>query len=73
MTKVLVSFHLMLAGLFGTYLGQFASNPMVSTPIPVCHTVVAVDFTFLQEGMKQFALDPAFQALHPSPLCWRCC
>lgn len=58
----------MLAGLFTAYLGPFASNPVVSTDIPICHTVADVDFTFPQEGMKQFALDPAFQALHQSPL-----
>lgn len=68
MTKFLVSFQLMLAGLLAGYLGPFASDPMVNTPIPICHTVAAADFTFPQEGMKQFALDPAFQVLHPSPL-----
>jgi len=68
MTKFLVSFHLLMASLFGLYLGQISSNPATTTAIPVCHTVAAVDFTFPQEGMKQFALDPAFQALHQSPL-----
>jgi carboxymethylenebutenolidase len=68
MTKFLVSFHLILAGLLAGYLRPFASDPVVNIPIPICHTVTAADFTFPQEGMKQFALDPAFQALHPSPL-----
>lgn len=68
MTKFLVSFHLMVAGLFGAYLGPFASNTATNPVIPICHTVAPPDFTFAQEGMQQFALDPAFHALHLSPL-----
>ncbi len=60
-TRFLLLFPLLLASLFSFP----ALNPATteSAPaIPLCHTPLPLD------GMKQFALDPAFQALHLSPL-----
>lgn len=40
----------------------FTNVRSTSNEITVCHSVPETD------GMKQFALDPAFQALHPAPV-----
>lgn len=68
MTKFLISFQVILAGIFGLYTWQPQPDATDYSSIPVCHTVAAAPFAFPEEGMKQFALDPAFQALHLSPL-----
>ena len=61
MTRFLILFPLLIVGMF-----NFPSlNPAATEPvpaIPLCHAPLPLD------GMKQFALDPAFQALHLSPL-----
>jgi carboxymethylenebutenolidase len=68
MTKFLISLHVLLAGLIGLYSWQPRPEATDYAAIPVCHSVVPGTFAFAEDGMKQFALDPAFQALHLSPL-----
>lgn len=65
MTKLLLSIPLFLASV-ASYLSWGPVATPEDSPIPICHTVVLP--VFPAEGMKQFALDPAFQALHPAPL-----
>lgn len=61
MTKFLLFFPLLLAGLFN-FLALNLETTECPSSIPLCHTPLPLD------GMKQFALDSAFQALHLSPL-----
>lgn len=62
MVKLLISFHIAVIGLF-SYLYSFDNARTVPMhEVTLCHTQPEID------GMKQFALDPAFQALHPSPM-----
>lgn len=67
MTKFLVSFHVIMASLFGLYT-WYPQATTATTAIPICHSVAVTNSSFTEEGMKQFALDPAFQALHLAPL-----
>lgn len=68
MTKFLISFQVILVGWFGL-LGWLPSAEVSDAlPIPVCHTIALATSVVPEEGMKQFALDPAFQALHLAPL-----
>ncbi|TDB64128.1 dienelactone hydrolase family protein [Arundinibacter roseus] len=62
MTKILALIPLFLISTFGIIFmpGQPDAD---SAPIPICHTILPET-----DGMKQFALDPAFQALHLTPL-----
>ena len=61
MSNLTISFFAILVGLFG-FSRTPNPNPTPSSAMPMCHTVPPID------GMAQFASDPAFQALHPSPL-----
>jgi carboxymethylenebutenolidase len=63
MNNLLVSISLILVSILG-FFKTSAPMPTVSlnAPIPMCHTTTPL------EGMAAFALDPAFQALHPSPI-----
>ncbi|WP_259016365.1 dienelactone hydrolase family protein [Emticicia fluvialis] len=61
MIKSFIVLHAFLLGVWGLF---FFGNTEKTTPaseITICHTAP-------ENGMKQFALDPAFQALHPAPL-----
>ena len=60
MTKVI--FLIVNVLFLGFWFAVPTPEPAASS-IPLCHTV-ATD----RDDMAQFALDPAFQALHPSPL-----
>jgi carboxymethylenebutenolidase len=60
MSKVFILFYVFVASM----MGYFTTNNTPSTAIkaiPMCHAMPPDD-------MKAFALDPAFQALHPAPL-----
>jgi carboxymethylenebutenolidase len=60
MLKLIFTVQLFLLGFFLDFFG--IQNQVISKKeITVCHSTIVDD-------MKQFALDPAFQALHPSPL-----
>ena len=61
MSNLTISFFAIFVGLFG-FSRTPNPNPTPSSAMPMCHTVLPID------GMAQFASDPAFQALHPSPL-----
>ena len=61
MSNLTITFFAVLISAFG-----FFKKPNNTAPVPIssmvmCHTVPPA------EGMAAFALDPAFQALHPSP------
>ncbi|WP_247234226.1 dienelactone hydrolase family protein [Telluribacter sp. SYSU D00476] len=62
MSRLLIILHLMLVGTL-SFWGWQPAAPAAEPGIPVCYTPAMPE-----EGMKRFALDPAFQALHPAPL-----
>ncbi|GAB3165840.1 dienelactone hydrolase family protein [Telluribacter humicola] len=62
MSRLLIILHLLLVGSL-SFWGWRPAAPVTETAIPVCFTPAIAE-----DGMKQFALDPAFQALHPAPL-----
>ena len=59
MLKIIISFQLLFVFLIASV---FPKNEETTRAITICHSEPEI------EGMKQFALDPAFQALHPAPL-----
>ncbi|MES2798321.1 MAG: dienelactone hydrolase family protein [Bacteroidota bacterium] len=61
MIKLIISFHVILIAFFLNFFDLKKEKSTNISEITICHTIPA-------DGMKQFALDPAFQALHPSPL-----
>ncbi|HEV7350042.1 dienelactone hydrolase family protein [Telluribacter sp.] len=62
MARFLIILNLILAGTAGLFSWQPQSSES-PTAIPVCYTPLLPS-----HDMKRFALDPAFQALHPAPL-----
>ncbi len=64
MSNGMISFFALLIGVFG-FLKTPNPQPTPSTAMPMCHTEST---TLPPDGMAAFALDPAFQALHPSPM-----
>ena len=63
MNNLLVSISIIFVSLLGVFKtpAPMPTSPLFA-PMPMCHTSAPLD------GMAAFALDPAFQALHPSPL-----
>ena len=61
MAKLIISFNVFVLSLWGIFATKEAQTTNSIPEITVCHSIPA-------DGMKAFALDPAFQALHPSPL-----
>ncbi|MFD2519764.1 dienelactone hydrolase family protein [Emticicia soli] len=61
MIKSIITFQAFLLSIWAFVSVNKASETTSVSNITVCHTLPA-------DGMKQFALDPAFQALHPAPL-----
>lgn len=61
MIKSIITFQAFLLSIWAFVSVNKASETTSASNITVCHTLPA-------DGMKQFALDPAFQALHPAPL-----
>jgi carboxymethylenebutenolidase len=59
MLKLILSIQIILLGVFLNFFG-FKNEKSNSQEITVCHSTNT-------DGMAQFALDPAFQALHPAP------
>ena len=64
MIRFLLVLPLLLAGTFGWFLPP---RPAAEPGIPLCYTAASAT-SALPGDMRQFALDPAFQALHPAPL-----
>lgn len=65
MNHLILSFSLILVGFFGwlqSPLPTISSNEMADVPMPMCHS------DSMPTDMRDFALDPAFQALHPAPV-----
>lgn len=61
MTKLIISFQIFLVTIWAFFYTYKSEKSLPIAAITICHTIPA-------DGMKQFALDPAFQALHPAPL-----
>jgi len=61
MIKSIITFQAFLLSIWAFVSVTKTSETTSASSITVCHSVPA-------DGMKQFALDPAFQALHPAPL-----
>lgn len=61
MIKSVIVFHALLLSIWALVFVNKTEETTPASKITICHTVPA-------NGMKQFALDPAFQALHVSPL-----
>lgn len=61
MIKSIITFQAFLLSIWAFVSVNKASETTSASSITVCHAVPT-------DGMKQFALDPAFQALHPAPL-----
>jgi carboxymethylenebutenolidase len=62
MSNLTITFFAVLISVFGFFKKPTASSPIPTSPMVMCHTLPPAD------GMAAFALDPEFQALHPSPL-----
>lgn len=62
MIKTLISLPVLILALLGLTYMRDAKVSNSFSAVTVCHSVPEID------GMKQFALDPAFQALHPAPV-----
>ncbi|MCU0326289.1 MAG: dienelactone hydrolase family protein [Spirosomaceae bacterium] len=60
MTKLIISFNLILFSLFGLFFFNKTEDLRPETPITICHS--------LPNDMAEFVKDPAFVALHLSPL-----
>ena len=61
MIKSIIVFHAFLLSIWALFFINKTEEATPASNITICHTIPA-------NGMKQFALDPAFQALHAAPL-----
>lgn len=61
MSNLTITFFAILISVFGIFKKPNTNN-VPSSAMPMCHSVP------LPDDMAAFALDPEFQALHPSPL-----
>lgn len=66
MSNLTITFFAILFGVF-SFFKTPNPQPAPSAAIPMCHTT-GTDPELPPDGMAAFALDPAFQALHPSPM-----
>jgi carboxymethylenebutenolidase len=62
MSNLTITFFAVLISVYGFFKKPNTASPIPTSPMVMCHTLPPTD------GMAAFALDPEFQALHPSPL-----
>ncbi|GAB3520049.1 dienelactone hydrolase family protein [Emticicia fontis] len=66
MIKSIITFQVFLLSIWALFPVIKTEEAIPASAITVCHSVPGSEPE--KDGMKQFALDPAFQALHPAPL-----
>lgn len=66
MIKSIVTLQALLMSILMLFSVNKTEEAKPASKITICHTVP--ESVPEKDGMKQFALDPAFQALHPAPL-----
>ena len=60
MLKITLTLPALVLGFIFTFFGDITQKNNSKDEITICHNLAS-------ENMAQFAMDPTFQALHPSP------
>lgn len=66
MIKSIITFQIFLMSIWVLFSVNTTEEATPASKITICHSMP--ESLPEKDGMKQFALDPAFQALHPAPL-----